>query len=66
MFAPQLLSSGRLVRVLADWRWPGGPQFSVLYRRSANPPRRITAFVEFAVEAVGAFDPLELTLEARK
>lgn len=66
MFAPHLLSSGRLVRVLGDWDWPGGPQFSVLYRRSANPPRRITAFVDFAAEAVAAFDPLELTFKARK
>ncbi|HEX2541396.1 MAG TPA: LysR family transcriptional regulator [Caldimonas sp.] len=65
MFAPHLLSSGRLVRVLADWQWPGGPPFHVLYRRSTNPPRRITAFVEFAVDAVSAFDPLELTLEHR-
>lgn len=66
MFAPHLLSSGRLVRVLGEWQWPGGPQFSILYRRSANPPRRITAFIEFATDAVNAFDPLELTLEHRK
>lgn len=63
MFAPHLLASGQLVRLLADWQWPGGPQFSMLYRRTPNPPRRITAFIEFAVATVAAFDPLGLTLE---
>lgn len=66
MFTPHLLSSGRLMRLLADWSWPGGPELSLLYRRSASPPRRITAFIEFAVEAITAFDPLELTLEQRR
>ena len=65
MFAPGLLSSGRLTRLLAEWAWPGGPELSLLYRRGARLPRRVTAFIEFAVEAVTAFDPLELTLEHR-
>ncbi|MEO7152680.1 MAG: LysR family transcriptional regulator [Burkholderiaceae bacterium] len=65
MFSPGLLSSGQLVRLLGDWRWPGGPELSLLYRRLPRQPRRISAFIEFAANAVAAFDPLEMTLEHR-
>jgi DNA-binding transcriptional LysR family regulator len=66
MFTPELLSSGRRTRLLAEWAWPGGPELSLLYRRGARLPRRVTAFIEFAAGAVTAFDPLELTLEQRR
>jgi LysR family transcriptional regulator for bpeEF and oprC len=65
MFSPQLLSSGQLVRVLGQWEWTGGPELSMLYRRGARLPRRITAFMDFAVEAVRRFDPLGATLQSR-
>lgn len=64
MFTPALLSTGRLVRVLEKWRWIGGPELSMLYRRAPKLPRRITAFMDFAEEAVRAFDPMGMTLEA--
>ncbi|MCA3071128.1 MAG: LysR family transcriptional regulator [Rhodocyclaceae bacterium] len=65
MFSPALLSSGRLVRVLEQWQWPGAPALSMLYRRMPRVPRRIAVFMAFAEEAVRAFDPMGLTLEAR-
>jgi hypothetical protein len=37
----------------------------MLYRRGARLPRRITAFMDFAVEAVRGFDPLGATLQSR-
>jgi DNA-binding transcriptional LysR family regulator len=64
MFNPALLSTGRLVRVLEAWDWPGGPELSMLYRRTARLPRRIVAFMEFAEDAVRAFDPMGMTVEA--
>ena len=65
MFSPDLLSSGRLVNVLREWDWPGGPDLSMLHRRGERLPRRITAFMEFAVDAVRLFDPKGMTLESR-
>ena len=65
MFSPELLISGQLVRVLDEWCWPGGPELALLYRRSTKMPKRIAAFIEFTIEVVNAFDPLELTIEHR-
>jgi hypothetical protein len=36
----------------------------MLYRRTARLPRRIEAFMEFAEDAVRAFDPMGMTVEA--
>lgn len=65
MFDPALLSSGQLVRVLDDWQWPGGPVLNLIYRKSRSMPRRIEAFMNFAIETVRAFDPMGLTMKAR-
>jgi DNA-binding transcriptional LysR family regulator len=65
MFSPELLESGSLLRMLGEWQWTGGPELSILYRRTTRLPRRIAAFIEFAMEAVAAFDPLEMTLQRR-
>jgi LysR family transcriptional regulator for bpeEF and oprC len=65
MFAPELLNTGLLVRLFADWEWPGGPELSLLYRRLARQPSRISAFIAFAAECVARFDPGELTVEHR-
>lgn len=62
MFAPELIDSGRLVRVLTEWQWPGGPVLSVVYRKQSPQPLRIAAFIQFLVDSIGAFDPNEYTL----
>lgn len=65
-FSPELLRSGRLVRVLDDWSWPGGPALSLLHRRTARLPRRVAAFVDFVVESIAQFDPDAQTFEAER
>ncbi len=65
MFSPDLLRSGQLVRLLSEWQWPGGPELSLLYRRLPRQPRRVSAFIEFAMNAVAVFDPAEMTIEHR-
>jgi DNA-binding transcriptional LysR family regulator len=65
MFSPRLLAAGGLVRVMADWQWPGGPKLSILYRKQSPQPRRIAVFIEFMMATVASFDPLEVTLVHR-
>lgn len=65
MFSPELITSGRLVRLMTDWQWPGGPALSMVYRKQTPQPRRIAAFIDFMVESTAAFDPLEHTLVHR-
>jgi DNA-binding transcriptional LysR family regulator len=65
-FSPELLRSGRLVRVLDDWSWPGAPALSLLHRRTARLPRRVAAFVDFVVEAFAGFDADRETFEAER
>lgn len=65
-FSPELLRSGRLVRVLGDWEWPGGPALSLLHRPTKRLPRRVAAFVDFVLEAIAAFDPGGETFEAAR
>jgi len=62
MFDPALIASGRLQRVLPDWQCVGGIDVYALYRKASRVAPKVTAFVDFAVEAMGAFDPEELTL----
>jgi LysR family transcriptional regulator for bpeEF and oprC len=62
MFTPKLIDSGRLVRVLAEWQWPGGPVLSVVYRKQSPQPLRIAAFIQFLAHSVEVFDPAEYTL----
>jgi DNA-binding transcriptional LysR family regulator len=63
-FSPALLHGGRLVRVLGDWSWPGGPALSLLYRRSSRLPRRVSVFIDFVADAISRFDPDGETFEA--
>ena len=65
MFSPELIESGRLVRVLTDWKWPGGPKLSIMYRKQSPQPRRILAFIDFMMEVIQTFDPHEYTLTHR-
>lgn len=62
MFDPALIASGRLQRVLPDWKCVGGIDVYALYRRASRVAPKVTAFVEFAAEAMGSFDPEEITL----
>jgi len=61
-FDPALLSSGRLRRILPDWRCPAGFPVYAMYRRAGRMPARLSAFLEFVTEAFTAFDPQEITL----
>jgi LysR family transcriptional regulator for bpeEF and oprC len=61
MFSPELIDSGRLVRVLTEWLWPGGPILSVVYRKQSPQPLRIAAFIQFLVDCIGSFDSNEYT-----
>ena len=54
---PRIVESGRLVRVLADWRCPGGPDIHLLYRSGSQRDPRVMAFLDFADEVFAAFDP---------
>jgi DNA-binding transcriptional LysR family regulator len=62
MFDPRLITSGRLRRVLADWRCPGGPPIYGMYRRTQRMAPKIAAFLEFVGDVYAAFDPGELTI----
>ena len=65
MFSPELITSGRLLRVMPDWQWPGGPTLSVIYRKQSPQQRRIAAFIDFMAASTAAFDPQEQTLVHR-
>ena len=62
MFSPELIRSGRLIRLLTEWQWTGAPGMSLVYRRQSPQPRRIAAFIDFMAAATAAFDPEEITL----
>lgn len=59
---PHLIDSGQLVRVLADWSCPGGPDIHLLYRRSSLRDPRVAAFLDFVDEVFADFDPEERSL----
>ncbi len=61
-FDPALIASGQLKRVLGDWECIGGPPLYALYRKTRPLPGKIAAFLDFAEEAIAAFDPEELTM----
>jgi LysR family transcriptional regulator for bpeEF and oprC len=61
-FDPALIATGQLKRVLGDWDCPGGPPLYALYRRARPLPGKIAAFLDFAEDAIAAFDPEELTM----
>jgi LysR family transcriptional regulator, regulator for bpeEF and oprC len=61
-FDPAVLASGRLRRILPEWKLLGGFPIYALYRRTPRPTPRIAAFLDFALAAFAAFDPEELTL----
>lgn len=62
LFDPALIATGQLKRVLGDWTCVGGPPLYALYRKTRPLPGKIAAFLDFAEEAVAAFDPEELTM----
>jgi DNA-binding transcriptional LysR family regulator len=62
MFDPALIATGRLQRVMTDWRCVGGKEIYALYRKAARSSPKVAAFVEFAGAALSAFDPEELTV----
>ena len=62
MFDPRLITSGRLRRVLTDWRCPGGPPIYGMYRRTQRMAPKIAAFLEFVADVYATFDPDELTI----
>jgi LysR family transcriptional regulator for bpeEF and oprC len=62
MFDPALIASGRLQRVLPDWQCVGGIDVYALYRRASRVAPKVAAFVDFAAEAMAAFDPEEITV----
>jgi DNA-binding transcriptional LysR family regulator len=62
MFDPRLITSGRLRRVLADWRCPGGPPIYGLYRKTQRMAPKIATFLEFVADVYATFDPDELTV----
>ncbi|MBS0343402.1 MAG: LysR family transcriptional regulator, partial [Proteobacteria bacterium] len=61
-FDPELISDGRLQRVLPDWECTDGFNVYALYRRGAQSNPRIQAFLDFMHEAFAAFDPQQITL----
>jgi len=62
MFDPALIASGRLKRVLTDWTCLDAPTVYAMYRKTPRLPVKITAFIDFAMEALAAFDPEGLTM----
>jgi DNA-binding transcriptional LysR family regulator len=61
-FDPNLISSGRLQRVLPDWTCPPGFPIYAMYRRTASASPKVQAFLKFVEEAFAQFDPGEVTL----
>lgn len=61
-FDPNLVTSGRLRRVLADWTCLGGFNIYAMFRKSSRMPPKLAAFLEFVAQAFAAFDPDEVTL----
>jgi DNA-binding transcriptional LysR family regulator len=61
MFDPDLIVSGRLRKLLADWSCPGGQTVYAMYRKTPRLAAKVGAFLTFAEEAFAAFDPDELT-----
>ena len=51
--------------MLEEWQCLGGPPIYALNRRSLSRARKITAFLEFVGERLGAFDPEQITLLQR-
>jgi len=62
MFDPGLIASGRLQPLLTDWACIGKQDIYALYRKSARTSPKVAAFIEYAAQAMNAFDPGELTL----
>ena len=62
MFDPGLIASGRLQPLLTDWACIGKQDIYALYRKSARNSPKVAAFIEYATQAINAFDPGELTL----
>lgn len=61
-FDPNLVASGRLRPVLADWICPPGFPIFAMYRKTARPVPKVAAFLAFLEEVIKAFDPEEITL----
>jgi DNA-binding transcriptional LysR family regulator len=62
MFDPALIASGRLQRALPEWQCVGGVEIYALYRKASRVAPKVSAFVDFAADAMAAFDPEEITL----
>jgi len=62
MFDPALIASGRLHRVLTEWKCVDRIDIYALYRKGARTLPKVAAFIDFAAEATAAFDPEELTI----
>ena len=61
-FGPELVTGGRLRRLLTPWECTDGFNVYALHRKTATLAPRIHAFLEFVRESFTAFDPDELTL----
>jgi len=60
--ASPALRSGRLVRLLADWKTPEGPPISVVYPQHRHLSPRVRGFVDFVARVVPeALDPTPRT-----
>lgn len=61
-FDPNLVASGQLRPVLADWSCMGGFNIFAMFRKSSRMPPMLAVFLQFVAEAFAAFDPDEVTL----
>jgi DNA-binding transcriptional LysR family regulator len=61
-FDPNLVASGRLRRVLADWSCLGSFNIYAMFRKSARMQPKLMAFLEFVEQAFAGFDADEVTL----
>ena len=59
---PELVHSGRLVRILDGWACPGGPDLHVLYRKGARENPRCSVFLDFIESVFAQFDPRQQSL----
>ncbi|HSU77782.1 MAG TPA: LysR family transcriptional regulator [Burkholderiales bacterium] len=62
MFDPALIASGRLQRALPEWKCVDQVAIYALYRKAPRIIPKVRAFVDFAAEAMAAFDPEEITM----
>lgn len=62
LLSPALVAKGRLVRLLTDWKCPGGPEIYLLYRKSGRDNPRTRAMLDFVTRVFDDFDPEEASV----